>query len=83
MRLDDDARFGWRGMKGNVLRGFIDPPTPFAPRKSWEDFLASLSTVPQDDLDVQREKADAERMLAQFDEQAKDVRKPIRQPTGR
>ena len=37
------------------MHGFIDPPSPFAPRKAWEDFLAQLSQLPQDDPDVQRE----------------------------
>jgi hypothetical protein len=45
------------------MHGFIDPPTPFAPRKAWEDFLAQLSRLPQDDQDVQRERERAQQAL--------------------
>jgi hypothetical protein len=46
------------------MHGFIDPPSSFAPRKAWEDFLAQLSQLPQDDPDVQRERENAEKALA-------------------
>jgi len=45
------------------MHGFIDPPSPFAPTKSWEDFREELLRLPQDDPDVQRELRLAEREL--------------------
>jgi hypothetical protein len=47
------------------MRGFIDPPGPFSPKKAWRDFLASLSRLPADDPDVKREREAAEKMLAE------------------
>jgi hypothetical protein len=47
------------------MHGFIDPPGPFSPKKAWEDFLASLSKLPQEDPDVKRERENAEKMLAE------------------
>ena len=39
------------------MRGFLDPPSPFAPTKSLQDFLTSLESWPdQSDPDVQRER---------------------------
>jgi hypothetical protein len=46
------------------MPGFIDPPSPFAPTKSWEDFLAGMRRLPQNDPDVQREMKLAEQELA-------------------
>jgi hypothetical protein len=47
------------------MRGFIDPPTPFSPTKSWEDFLAQMKQLPRDDPDVQREVKRAEQELSE------------------
>jgi hypothetical protein len=47
-----------------LMRGFIDPPSPFASTKAWQDFLEQMKQLPQEDLDVQRERARAERELA-------------------
>jgi hypothetical protein len=46
------------------MHGFIDPPTPFSPRKAWEDFLTELSRLPQNDPDVKRERERAQEHLA-------------------
>ena len=45
------------------MHGFIDPPSPFAPTRSWEAFLAELRQLPQDDPDVQRELQRAQQEL--------------------
>jgi hypothetical protein len=54
-----------------LMHGFIDPPSPFAPRKAWEDFLTALAQLPdQDDPDVKAARLEAEKELA--DRKAKD-----------
>jgi hypothetical protein len=46
------------------MRGFIDPPSPFSPTRAWEVFLEQMKQLPQDDPDVHRELARAEKELA-------------------
>jgi hypothetical protein len=52
------------------MHWLIDPPSPFAPTKSWEDFLAQMKRLPQDDPDIQREIKRAQQELERRREQS-------------
>jgi hypothetical protein len=34
-------------MGEDAVTGFIDPPSPFAPRSEWEAFLVELKALPE------------------------------------
>ncbi len=57
---------------GKVPAYLIDPPSPFGPRETWEKFLRTLESFPQDDPIVQAQMQRARKIIAE--KKAEEVR---------
>jgi hypothetical protein len=59
-----EHRFLGKQIRRLSLIGFIDPPGRFRPRKEWQDFLAQMKALPQDDPQVRAAMREAEEVLS-------------------
>jgi hypothetical protein len=49
--------------------GFIDPPSPFASRKVWQEFLKELLTLPEEARETQQVRTEIEAALRHLSKQ--------------